>query len=149
MPRAVNLPMILLCSAVAACGGAQRASTVPSADRLPDRVEDDCRHKPDDSLPPEVLDRMCFCVAREYQRTMPAKDAFAFGEAFRAAGDDAVARNRLIMNNETTRRAVATCEISDGKFRLWRAARPPLNAHLRTRGGHMRSLNAPLSDCRV
>jgi hypothetical protein len=113
MPRTANLPVILLCSALAACGGAQRAGTVPSADRLPDsvidRVEDDCRHKPDDSMPPEVRDRMCYCVAREYQRTMPAKDAFAFGEAFRAAGDDAVARNRLIMGNETTRRALATC----------------------------------------
>jgi hypothetical protein len=114
MSRPVNLPVILLCSAaLAACGGAQRASTVPSGDRLPDsvidRVEDDCRHEPDDSMPPEVLDRMCFCVAREYQRTMPAKDAFAFGEAVRAVGDDAVARNRLIMNNQTARQAVVTC----------------------------------------
>jgi hypothetical protein len=56
MPRAVNLPVILLVSALAGCGGAQRASTVPSGDRLPDsvidRVEDDCRHQPDESLPP-------------------------------------------------------------------------------------------------
>src|SRR5260370_8241639 len=29
------------------------------------------------------------------------------------------------------------------------SARPPLNAHLRTRAGHMRGLNTPLSDCRV
>jgi hypothetical protein len=113
MPRAVDLSVILLFSALAACGGVQRASTVPSGDRLPDsvidRVEDDCRHQPDESLPPEVRDRMCFCVAREYQRTMPAKDAFAFGQAFRAAGDDPVARNRLVMNNEMTRQALATC----------------------------------------
>jgi hypothetical protein len=32
---------------------------------------------------------------------------------------------------------------------LAHSARPPLNAHLRTRGGHMRRLNTPLSDCRV
>jgi len=29
------------------------------------------------------------------------------------------------------------------------SARPPLNAHLRTRGGHMRRVDTPLSDCRV
>jgi len=32
---------------------------------------------------------------------------------------------------------------------LAHSARPPLNAHLRTRGGHMRRLNTPLSDRRV
>ncbi len=46
------------------------------------------------------------------------------------------------------------CELGE----LWRVvteaavdqdARPPLNAHLRTRGGQMRRLNTPLSDCRV
>jgi hypothetical protein len=86
---------------------------VPSADRLPDslinRVEDDCRHKPDDSPPPEVRDRMCVCVAREYQRTMPANDALALGEAYRAVGDDPAARTRLILNDETARRVLVTC----------------------------------------
>jgi hypothetical protein len=113
MPRAVTLPVILLLPALAACSGAQRASTVPSGDRLPDslinQVEEECRQKPDESLPPEARDRMCFCVAREYQRTMPAKDAFAFGQAFRAAGDDPIARNRLVMKNETTRQVMVTC----------------------------------------
>jgi hypothetical protein len=61
------------------------------------------------SLPPELRDRMCFCVAREYQRTMPAKDALAFGQAYRAAGDDTVARSRLLVNNETTRQVLVTC----------------------------------------
>jgi len=113
MPHAAALAPILLLAALASCAGGKRAGTVPSADRLPDslinRVEDDCRHTPDDWLPPEVRDRMCFCVAREYQRTMPAKDALAFGEAYRAVGDDPAARSRLIMNNETARRVLVTC----------------------------------------
>jgi hypothetical protein len=36
-----------------------------------------------------------------------------------------------------------------GNWPVAQTARPPLNAHLRTRGGHMRGLNTPLSDCRV
>jgi hypothetical protein len=113
MPPAATLPAVLLLAALASCAGARRASTVASADRLPDsqinRVEDDCRHKRDDSLPPGIRDRMCFCIAREYQRTMPAKDALAFGEAYRAVADDPAARNRLLMNNEKARQVLVTC----------------------------------------
>ena len=36
-----------------------------------------------------------------------------------------------------------------GNWPVAQTARPPLNAHLRTRGGHMRVINTPLSDCRV
>jgi hypothetical protein len=39
--------------------------------------------------------------------------------------------------------------IGDGKFAVALSARPPLNAYLWTRGGHMRRLKTPPSECRV
>jgi hypothetical protein len=64
-----------------------------------------------------------------------------------------IAPERRKAATKRTDDACATCRRNhrrcDNFIGLGHNARPPLNAHLRTRGGHMRRQNAPPSDCRV
>lgn len=110
--RIVPVSLLLLPALLLACTDAQHASTVPSGDRIPDsfaaRAEDGCRASPGNTLPPEVRNQICSCVAREMQRTISMKDTIAFGQQLNAVGDE-VAKNRVILGNEAIRQIMVTC----------------------------------------
>jgi hypothetical protein len=110
--RPCFLPLLLLLTPVMACTDAGRASTVSSDDRIPDSLIDSsdkkCQESADKSFPPEVARQLCSCIAREVQRTLPMKDAMAFGQEMTVAGDDK-ARNSAILGNDVVRQILVTC----------------------------------------
>ena len=111
--RYFHLPLLLLPMLAMACTDAGQATAVPSSDRIPDsfaaKAEEGCRSSPGNTLPPEVRNKICSCVAHEMQRTMPMKDTIALGQQLNSIGDDKVAKNQLIFGNDAFRKIMVVC----------------------------------------
>jgi len=95
------------------CTSAQQPNLVPAEDRIPDSIVASgtarCRAETAGSVAPEDRAPLCSCVFREMQRTMTMREMTEFGEAIKAAGKDAGAKNHALFTNDKARRGVAKC----------------------------------------